>query len=157
MASRDRAGIKGRSAIRKLLKALPEEAKAEIAEVLEEGGREILAAQRASARRRTGKLAAGLRMRLARKSLTLKIGIVGKPAARKLFYAQILGGGRKAQTVEARRKGGAPYGLRVKGRAPEPVIDPPAAQAARRKLYEKLTQIWAAVLARHSPGGPGAD
>jgi hypothetical protein len=157
MATGGRAGVRGKSAIRKLLKALPDDARTEIAEVLEVGGRQILAAQRASARRRSGKLAAGLRMRFAKKSLSLKIGIVGKASARKLFYARILGGGRKAQTVQVRRQGAAPYALRVKSRDPEPVIDPPGAKAARRKVLSNLKEVWAKAIASHPPGGPNGD
>ena len=139
-----------------MMKQIPDALKNDIIETLDSGGREIVSAQRASARRKTGAMAAGLRSRLLRKSMTLKVGFVGKATNRRLFYAKILGGGRKAQTVTAKR-GGSSYALRVAARAPEPVIDPPAAKAARSKLVKKLEATWRRVLETVARGGGGND
>jgi hypothetical protein len=153
-----RSGVKGRSEIRRMMRALPDELKDEILGTLQRGGADLLAAQRASARRKTGAMAAGLSMKLLRGSATLKVGFIGKAVNRKLFYAKIIGGGRKAQTVNVtRRKGTRPYSLRVKARAPEPVIDPPAAKAVRRRFVEQLNGTWERVLRKVASGGSGDD
>lgn len=156
MAERRRSGVKGAAAIRRLFRQLPEALQNEVLETLDKGGDDIVSAQRASARRKTGAMAAGLKSKLLRRSATLKVGFVGKATNRKLFYAKILGGGRKAQTVTATR-GGSSYSLRVAARAPEPVIDPPAAKAARRRLVDKLDAVWRRVLDRVATGGFGGD
>jgi hypothetical protein len=172
------SNIAGIKAVRRLLKQLPDEARQEIAEVLERGGRRILTAQKAAAPRKTGQLAAGLRMDLSKKSLLLRIGIFGKASARRLFYARIIGGGRRAQTVTVSRRGKAAiaahgkrlqgrrkvqgdivstYRLRVKARVAQPVIDPSAARQARRALYEDMKAVWGRVLAKHPPGSGDGD
>nr|WP_276616577.1 HK97 gp10 family phage protein [Sphingomonas sp. SFZ2018-12] len=110
---------KGVAQIRRLLKRLPENVRVEIAAALESSGRSILAAMRAKAPRRTGALAAGLKMKVFPRTLRLRVGFIATPRGRaKLFYARILEFGRRSQTVTvSRRRTGAAKRL-VSGRKP---------------------------------------
>ncbi len=153
-SNRKRSEIEGVRPLRRLFKQLPDSLKRELVETLDRGGKRILAAQRASARRKTGAMVSALSMRVYPARLDLKVGFIGKRVNRKLFYAKILGGGRKAQTVEAKRKGSS-YSLRVKARGAEPVIDPPRAKIARAELLSDMDDAWTRVLSRAAGGDFG--
>lgn len=85
--------------------------------VLDPAGDELLSAMRADVPRRRGRLAAGLSKKLLRRSLKLRVGLIGKPINRRLFYGWIVELGRKAQTVIASRKGAhRAVGGRIAGR-----------------------------------------
>lgn len=96
--------VRGAQAFRKRLKQLPDAVSTEILDVLGDGGQKMRAAMQARARRRTGKLAAGVKYKVFPKSLRLQVGLLGTKRARaKLFYGFILDRGRKAQTVTIKR------------------------------------------------------
>lgn len=96
--------VKGTRAFRKRLKQLPDAVSAEIIDVLEEGGQKMRAAMQARARRRSGKLAAGVKYKVLPKSLRLQVGLLGTKRGRaKLFYGFILDKGRAKQIVTVTR------------------------------------------------------
>lgn len=96
--------VQGQAKMRRLLRQLPDEARADILGVMERGGRRAQAAMKARARHRTGKLQAGVRYRMLNKSLRMQVGLLGTKRGRaKLFYGFVLDKGRKAQTVTVRR------------------------------------------------------
>jgi hypothetical protein len=98
-----RRRIRGDRAFRKLLRKMPDAIREEIFRMMEVAGDQILAAQRADAPRRTGRLAAALSKRVSKASLRLRVGVIGRPLNRRLFYGHILEVGRRAQVVTARR------------------------------------------------------
>jgi hypothetical protein len=88
-----------RGNFKSLLKRLPDAVAAELRDQLTETGRTVLARARALAPvyrgrarkgRTPGTLRASLSARVLAKGLKLKVGIVGKPAARKAFYARFV-------------------------------------------------------------------
>lgn len=96
--------VKGARAFRKRLQQLPGTVSAEIVDVLGEGGQRMRAAMQARARRRSGKLVAGVKYKILPKTLRLQVGLLGTPRGRaKLFYGFILDRGRKAQSVTIKR------------------------------------------------------
>ena len=106
--------VRGSKGFRRLLRNLPEAMRAELAKTMDAGGSELEAAIKARARRRTGRLIAGITKRMYPKTLKLRVGFLGTPRGRaKLFYAWILEFGRKGRIVSAtRRKVGVNTGLR---------------------------------------------
>lgn len=95
--------VQGQAKMRRLLRQLPDEARADILGVMERGGRRAQVAMKVRARHRTGKLQAGVRYRVD-KSLRMQVGLLGTKRGRaKLFYGFVLDKGRKAQTVTVRR------------------------------------------------------
>jgi hypothetical protein len=167
-----RERIRGLREVRRLLKRMPDAVRDEILAMLEETGRQVLSSQQAAAPRRTGALASGLSMRLSRATLRLRVGIVGKPAARRLFYGRIVEFGRKAQTVMATRgnrlarpgsKGGRAlvrsnrsiYEMRVRAMAPRPFVRTSRAFGIRNSLGGRLSRFWDGALARAGGGGDG--
>ncbi len=96
--------VKGARDFRRRLKKLPDAVSSDIVAVLDDGGQKIRAAMQARARRRSGKLAAGVKYKVLPKTLRLQVGLLGTPKGRaKLFYGFILDKGRAAQTVFVRR------------------------------------------------------
>jgi hypothetical protein len=109
--------VRGARAFRQRLKKLPEAVSAEIVGVLDEGGQKIRAAMQARARRKTGKLAAGVKYKVLPKTLRLQVGLLGTPRGRaKLFYGFILDKGREAKTVMIKRgpRTGRPMKIRAR-------------------------------------------
>lgn len=97
-------GLTGLEAQFAVFAALPEAARDDLASVLSEIGKKVLAVQQASAPEKTGKLKAALTIQEAVERLRVRIGY---PKLRKgrngLFYAIIQEYGRKAQDVFVRR------------------------------------------------------
>ena len=96
-------------------------------------------------RRVSGAFRDALRKVLSRPLLKLQVGLVGVPDNKRLFYASILEGGRRAQTVQATRhtRGGktSTYLEHVRGRAPEPVVFDKG-NGDRDALDAELRGIW---------------
>src|SRR5207237_701608 len=91
--------VRVRGNFKALLSRLPETVAAELREELAETGKRVLARARSRApvyrgRRRKGRtpgtLRASLSAKVLAKVLKLKVGIVGKPAARAAFYARFV-------------------------------------------------------------------
>jgi hypothetical protein len=156
--------VRGDRNFRNLLRRLPETVKLEVADAMDAGGTEMLEAQQAGVPRRFGRLAAGLSKRLLRGSLRLRVGLIGKPTNRRLFYGRIVEFGRKAQTVSvnrfkpgARRAGYGPkarrgavssYQMRVPAMAPRPFMWTQRTRELRDTLGGRVTRIWERALRR---------
>lgn len=158
----------GMNRVRRILRNLPDAMQVEMGDALEDSGREIAAAMAGRTPERTGALRKGIKYRVLRKSLRLRVGLIDAPRVRnKLFYGRILDLGRKAQTVTVRRRiagvaqpgGGkalpgarvAKYLMRVRGIAPKRFVTGryPDLRAA---LNQRLRGIWDRALRRVAGG-----
>ncbi len=150
--------VRGDRAFVRLLKQMPAAVNEEAADILDAYGERVLAAQRADAPVKSGKLLAGLSKKLLRKSLRLRVGLVGTPRGRaKLFYGFIVEQGRKAQTVNVTRKRGvAPYKLRVKARAAQHFVYKKRPDL-RSDFQRRIGLFWNDVLARAGEGTLNGD
>ena len=156
MVGAGRRRIKGDRSFRRLLRNLPDAARAELADAMEGGGRELLAAQQAAAPSRSGALRRGLSMKLLKGSLRLRVGLIGKAVNRRLFYGRIVEFGRKASNVVvrrlARRTGKAfSYRMRIPARAGRPFVYTKRTDL-RSAFRERLTRFWERTLGRASGG-----
>jgi hypothetical protein len=145
-----RGRIKGDRAFRQLLRRMPDAIRDEMVTMLEGVGDDIVAAQRAASP--SARVRAALSRRVSRATLRLRVGLIGKPVNRRLFFARILEKGRKAQVVTARRGGGRPYPMRVRAFAGRPFVFGRAAIALRRTLGGRVSKMWDGALARASAG-----
>jgi hypothetical protein len=141
--------VRGDRAFVNLIKKLPDAAKAEVVELLQETGAQVLTEQRAMVKKRTGALSRALSMKVLPKSMRLQVGLVGKPINRKLFYGRIIQSGRKAQTVRARKRGGKPYLMKIRGTAPHNFIYP----YTREQLAAPFKSLWDRILKRTAGAG----
>lgn len=157
-----RRPIKGIGRVRRILRGLPEAMRGEIVDVLEDGGREIAAEMAGRTPMRTGALRSGIKYRVLRRSMRLRVGLIDAPKVRnKLFYGRILDLGRKAQSVTVRRRiagvavpgGGkagamaavAKYTMRVRGIAPKRFITG-RYRDLRTKITTRLKGAWTRAL-----------
>jgi hypothetical protein len=108
--------LQGIISVRKLLKRLPDAVRQELIVQHHLTGREVLALQNAKVPRKTGALQRGLSMKVLPATGTLRVGLIGKPTNRRLFYGRIVQFGRKAQVVIATRKYAALAGHKAFGR-----------------------------------------
>lgn len=104
--------VKGGKAFRRLINRLPETVKQELREQLNETGKLLLRRARQRVPVDSGALKAGLSYRVPPKGLYLRVGLVGKPVNRRLYYGRIVEFGRKAKTVVVNRSG---RGVRLSG------------------------------------------
>jgi hypothetical protein len=95
--------VRGDRAFKRILDRLPDVVRQQIVGQMKVTGTQILSQQRARAPMRTGAVKAALSMRVLSKTMKLKVGLLGKPINRKLFYAHIVQYGRKAKTVLVER------------------------------------------------------
>lgn len=165
MARRRR--VRGDRRFRKILNQMPAAIKEEMLAMLDKTGDQILAAQQQAVPVRTGTLRSALSKRLQKGIVRLRVGLVGKPINRRLWYARIVEGGRKAQTVTARRGGGAgggrraknftwkvagTYQLRVSPLPPRPFIITARTKSLRDTMAGELKTYWDRVLKRAARG-----
>lgn len=143
-----RRRIRGDKAFAKLIKRMPKEIQNQVEQLLRETGAEVLAEQTSRAPVRTGALRRGLSMKVLPKSRRLQVGLIGKPINRRLFYGRIIEFGRTGQTVRARRAGGKPYLMKIRGTAPRPFIY----TVDREQIYSRFRALWDRVLAKVSAG-----
>jgi hypothetical protein len=139
--------VRGDRAFRRLITKLPDVVRQEIVGQMKVTGTQVLAQQRSLAPFRTGATKNALSMRILPKSLKLKVGILGKPLNRQLFYAHIIEFGRKAQTVSAKRANGASYSMRISALPPRNFI-----YFARDPLYQPFRNIWDRALQKAASG-----
>lgn len=154
MAGRRRR-VRGDRAFRKLLVRLPDSIRHELIVDLHVGGAEILAVQRADAPKRTGALAQALSKRVFPRTVRLRVGLIGRPVNRRFFYAKIFQWGRKAQTVNARRRsagGVSSYQMRVRAIAAQPFVRSSRVAAIRDKIASGVRRFWSRVLTRAATG-----
>lgn len=112
-----RSQVKGAAQLRRRLRQMPDFVRADVADAMLASGQRLAARARAEAPRKSGGLASALSWRLAAKTLRLRIGLVTKATRRKFFYGYILDQGRKAQTVQVKRRtksGVSVYSMRVR-------------------------------------------
>lgn len=149
-AAGHRRYVQGDRAFRKLLRNLPDAAKDELIELLEGVGDEVAALQRAETP--SSRIRGAISRRVSRASLRLRVGLIGRPINKRLFFARILEGGRKARTVMAVRRGKR-YPLNVRAMAAHPAINKPRS-ALRALIGRKVAAFWDGTMAR---AGQGAD
>lgn len=99
MASR----TKGAASLRRLLRRLPDAMRDGLADELRAIGNRLLGRAKAETPRRSGRLAAALRVRVAAKTLMLTLGLLSKSDRRRFFYGYILDEGRAAKQVTIKR------------------------------------------------------
>lgn len=167
------AKIKGARRVSRLMRKLPDALKANVATEIKLAGEQYLAAAKIDARHKTGALRRGLGMKITAKGLKVRIGIIGKALANRLFYGRILEFGRKARTVTVHRRVGAgaggrgffkrrsgvnrissTYTMHVRARAAEPFVTK-RRPALREAFRERLSDVWAKSLA--TVAGVGND
>lgn len=100
---RQRSGVSGARSLRRLIRRLPDAARAELGETLKAIGARLLGRAKSEAPTRSGRLRAALNVRVAVRTLMLRLGLLRKAEQRRLFYGYILDQGRKAKTVRIRR------------------------------------------------------
>ena len=147
-AAGHRSRIQGERAFRKLLRSLPDAAKAELVEMLEGIGDEVAAMQRAATP--SSRIRGAISRRVSKATLRLRVGLIGKPLNRRLFFARILEGGRKGRTVMAVR-GGKRYPLNVRAMAARPAINKPRSEL-RAMVSKRVRAFWDATMARAGQG-----
>lgn len=149
--------LKGARRVKRLLKRLPDDVRAEMVGVLQQQGPIITAYARAAAPQRTGKLQRAIDWRVRPKSLSLRVGLLTKRVASDLFYARILEFGRKAKTVVAKRRtrgGRVAYRLRVSpiSRGRYDFLSGRAKRFAIESLRPHLGRVWTRALANAAGG-----
>jgi hypothetical protein len=110
-----RSRVKGASSLRRVLRRMPDVSRDNLADAFEAGGRRLLARAKAEAPSRSGQLRGALDLKVARKSLVMRIGLLTKRLQRNFFYGYILDIGRKAKTVTIRRGPRKGARMRIKG------------------------------------------
>lgn len=114
-----RSKVRGAARLRRVLKSLPEASREELGDTMNVIAFRLLGRAKAEVPVRTERLKGLLSAKVLVKSLSLKLGLVTKRTQRQGFYGFILDQGRKAQTVQAKRKNRATgtvsrYALRVR-------------------------------------------
>jgi hypothetical protein len=124
-----RKGFSGIGRVRRMLKRLPDEFRAEMEAALKSTGQTIRAGMQAklaaTTRKRTGALSSAINFKVYPKSLALRVGIIGRAARSRstirkyrrqgksvaevrnlngLFYGRVLNFGRRAQVVLVQRR-----------------------------------------------------
>lgn len=143
----------------------------ELADVLQEFGPPLQRAMIARAPRKTGRLQSEIKVSVARKSLRLRVGFLGRGVGSRTtrFYARILEFGRKAQVVQVRRRKvgvnhglhrgrkiagdvAATYSMRVRRIAPMRFVTGPMTDI-RSRLLVRLRGVFDAALRKTATGG----
>lgn len=132
---------------------MPEAIRQEAAERLDALGDTILAEQKSSGRfkSQTGALRNALSKRVTPKTLKLKVGLVGKPINRKLYYGLILQVGRKGGGRGVKR-GSAKYNAGVGRRAPDPFVWSKSTQKTVNDAARAFRGFWDSVLLKAARG-----
>lgn len=158
---------KGVASVRRLLRRIPDQMRQELGAAMQEAGPVLAQRQKSNAPTLTGATRDAIGWKFYPATLRLVVGIIGKQANRKLFYARILDLGRRGQTVRVRRAVGGSghmgdagyfrkayvtYSLRVKPIAAKRFVTGKMPDL-RQELRTRLNGIWDRVLARVSGGG----
>ena len=157
-----KAKWKGRAKLKRLLQRLPDTVRLEIATLFEDQAPAALAYARASTPKRTGALAAALRVKTYRKTLRLRMGLMGRADNSRFFYGRILDRGRRAQAAKAKRRNASGavtnYIVRVSAMpaARFDIVYGRVAAYVRNLIGVPARDIFARALRRAGAGG-GAD
>lgn len=143
--------VRGDRAFGRLLKKLPQQVGDDLRAQLNASGAQILALQRRKAPVRTGAVQAGLSYSVTPKRLTLKVGLVGKPINRRLFYAWVIERGRKGGGRGVKRKS-AKYNKGVGATPARPFV---FIAGLRAQIYPAFRNIWDGALRK--AGGQSDD
>lgn len=151
-----RSRLKGAKGVRRLMRALPDNMRAELVHVMQDAGPKLARQMQGRAPRRSGALAAGIKWRVQPKALKMQVGLLGTKRGRaKLFYGYILNYGRKAKTVLARRRTAtgaiSRYSLRVRAYPAQHFVTG-AMPDLRRALETRLRAVWDRVIDRAARG-----
>lgn len=150
MAAPRRRRLRGDRAFKKLIKRLPDDVREELLGDFEKVGAEIVTIQQGATV--SGRLRRAISKRVLRGALQLKVGIVGRPLNRRLWWAKIVEKGRKANVVTAARrtKGGgvSRYLMRVSALAARPFIYSSRAEERRTTLGGRTRTLWERALNR---------
>jgi hypothetical protein len=145
--------VKGAAGFRRLLKALPDAVRAELAAGLLATGEGELQKEQSLVPVGRGSLRSALRMKVYEKILRLRVGLIGKPVNRRFFYGWIVERGRLGQSVRVRRSTTKPYIMRVRGMVARPFVHTtPTAQ-----LAQPFRNIWTRALGRAASGNSSSD
>ncbi len=152
--------VRGVARVRSLLGRIEPAIRDEIARELRDVGGSLLSSMEDAAPVRTGRFERALSLRLYEKTLKLSVGLIGKPANRRLFYARILEFGRKAQTVTVQRRTAngsiSTYALHVRGLPPRHTVFSPRT-ALRQAFNGRIKGIWDRALQKAASGATGND
>lgn len=144
--------LQGVRSTRRLLRNIPDTARAEVVHVLQDAGPRIARVMQGRTPRRTGALQAGIKWKLTPKTLKLQIGLLGTKRGRaKLFYGYILNFGRKAQTVMIKRGPRKGHPMNVSRIAPKHFVTG-AMPDLRNTLRTDLQGIWKRILTKAASG-----
>lgn len=91
--------VKGVASLRRVLRRLPDNVRKELGQQLQVIGQRQLAKAKFETPVRTGRLRAALDMKVAVKSLALRLGLLTKAKRKRYFYGYILDAGRRAGSV----------------------------------------------------------
>jgi len=149
--------IRGVARQRRFIRSMPGSVSAEIIAAFNRWGPELAGAMRARAPSRSGRLQGGIRHKVFPRTLRLQVGLlVPKRERNALFYAIILDLGRKARTVQARRRrqsgGVTTYAMNVAPISAMRFITGPM-RNLRSGLNRHIHGIWDRALRRSSAGG----
>lgn len=101
MATPRRIGkARRRARLQRILKAIPDEAAKALREDMAAAGDAVLASAQARVPVRTGRLKAALNARQLARSFQVKVGVVGKRAARDAWYARLVEFGTRHSTAQ---------------------------------------------------------
>lgn len=144
--------IRGDRSFRRILKRLPEAIRTEMVTMMEAAGDEMVVHMRSLAPRgKSGRTANAITRRVSRATLKMRVGIIGKPLNRRLYYARILEVGRKASGRGITR-GSPKYLAGVGKREPRRFISTDRARDIRDNMGGRLNTYWERVLREASKG-----
>lgn len=151
-----RRRIQGDKAFKRLLVRMSGAVRDEMVEMLDDAGVDIALMQRADAP--SARARAAISRRVLKGALQLKVGILGRPLNRRLFFLGFVERGRKAQVATAAKRQVSSstrklgYRVRVQARASRSFIYTARAKEARNSLGGRIESYWGAVLQRASQG-----
>lgn len=138
--------VRGDRAFGRLLKMLPDTVSQQLRGQLKISGQQELLQQRAFAPFRTGTTKDALSFRVPPVQLTLKVGLVGKPLNRRIYWAHIVQFGRKGGGRGVKR-GSAKFSAGVGKVAARNFIFPP-----RQAFFAPFKAIWDKALRKAASG-----
>jgi hypothetical protein len=164
-----RSRVRGVTAIRAMLRRLPDGITEGLVTELHRGGREMAARMQGRAPSRTGATRRGISYKVFPKTLRMQVGLLGTKRGRsKIFYARIQDLGRRAQVATARRFRAGGQRLYFRGKKFGPDVQTyqirvPAMKGKhfitgrmpdlRRLLQANLKSLWSRALGRVRTSG----
>lgn len=153
-----------RGNFRGLIKRLPEAVSDELRKTLDDTGKMILSRARGLAPAKTGRLRSTLSYKVLPKSLKMKAGIVGKPAAKKVYYARFVEFGHrigfkgnrlaKQEPIKGYSTAARIQRLKRKASIRKTVVPPhPFLYTfSRAELYQPFQKVWGRAIRKAAQG-----